>query len=216
MRTIDRRHAACDQDHTGCAARTANLDIPGAKTDNPSIPGIHQTQSKTIRRMGRYRPPAPPKSPYITERGITRLREEEQALWRRRRDVTQALAAAAAEGDRSENAEYIYRKKELREIDRRIRYLQKRIPSLQVVREAPGNRQQIFFAAWVRLQNEAGEEYEYRIVGPDEIDHQPGYISIDSPLARALMKRSLDDEVIVETPGGTARYWIVEIRYQES
>jgi transcription elongation factor GreB len=163
--------------------------------------------------MGRYRPPAPPKSPYITAEGYERLREEEKALWIRRRDVTQALAAAAAEGDRSENAEYIYRKKELREIDRRIRYLQKRLPILKVVREPPENQDHVFFAAWVRLEDEDGEEYEYRIVGPDEIDHQPGYISMDSPLARALMKRGLDDEVHVATPGGDAVYWIVEIRY---
>ena len=165
--------------------------------------------------MGRYRPPAPPKSPYITAEGYERLREEEKAIWVRRREVTQALAAAAAEGDRSENAEYIYRKKELREIDRRIRYLQKRLPTLKVVRERPGNLEQVFFAAWVRLEDAQGEEREYRIVGPDEIDHQTGYISMDSPLARALMKRQLDDEVRVATPGGETHYWIVDIRYRD-
>jgi transcription elongation factor GreB len=163
--------------------------------------------------MGRYRPPAPPKSPYITADGYDRLREEEKALWIRRRDVTKALAAAAAEGDRSENAEYIYRKKELREIDRRIRYLQKRLPALKVVRDPPENQDHVFFAAWVRLEDEDGEEREYRIVGPDEIDHQTGYISMDSPLARALMKRGLDEEVHIATPGGDAVYWIVDIRY---
>ncbi len=164
--------------------------------------------------MGRYRPPAPPKSPYITADGYARLREEEKTIWLRRREVTQALAAAAAEGDRSENAEYIYRKKELREIDRRIRYLQKRLPSLKVVREPPDNREQIFFAAWVTLEDEAGQEREYRIVGPDEIDHRPGYISMDSPLARSLIKRRLDDEVEVSTPGGKTVYWVVDIRYE--
>jgi transcription elongation factor GreB len=163
--------------------------------------------------MGRYRPPAPPKSPYITAEGFERLREEEQSIWVRRREVTQALAAAAAEGDRSENAEYIYRKKELREIDRRIRYLQKRLPNLKVVREPPSNQEQVFFAAWVTLETEEGEVCEYRIVGPDEIDHQPGHISMDSPLARALLKRSLDDEVEVTTPGGKSIYWIMDIRY---
>ena len=163
--------------------------------------------------MGRYRPPAPPKSPYITAEGFERLREEEQSIWLRRREVTKALAAAAAEGDRSENAEYIYRKKELREIDRRIRYLQKRLPVLKVVREPPDNQQQVFFAARVTLEKEDGVTAEYRIVGPDEIDHRPGHISMDSPLARALMKRSLDDEVTVTTPGGTTVYWIVDIRY---
>jgi transcription elongation factor GreB len=163
--------------------------------------------------MGRYRPPAPPKSPYITAEGFERLREEEQSIWIRRREVTKALAAAAAEGDRSENAEYIYRKKELREIDRRIRYLQKRLPTLKVVREPPSNLQQVFFAARVTLETEEGAISEYRIVGPDEIDHQPGHISMDSPLARALMKRSLDDEVEVTTPGGQTIYWIVDIQY---
>ena len=164
--------------------------------------------------MGRYRPPAPPKSPYITAAGFERLREEERALWPRRREVTQALSAAAAEGDRSENAEYIYRKKELRELDRRIRYLQKRLPELKVVRELPAGSEQVFFAAWVKLETEAGDTAEYRIVGADEIDHQPGYISIDSPLARALLKRGRDDEVKVVTPAGERRYWILDIRYE--
>jgi len=163
--------------------------------------------------MGRYRPPAQPKSPYITAEGYEHLREEEKTLWVRRREVTLALAAAAAEGDRSENAEYIYRKKELRELDRRIRYLQKRLPELKVVRERPAHNEQIFFAAWVRLEKENGETCEYRIVGPDEIDHQAGYISMDSPLARSLMKRRLDDEVRVTTPGGETVYWVVDIRY---
>ncbi len=164
--------------------------------------------------MGRYRPPSPPKSPYITAEGHEHLREEEKAIWIRRREVTKALAAAAAEGDRSENAEYIYRKKELREIDRRIRYLQKRLPTLKVVRDPPSNQQQIFFGAWVTLEKENGESCEYRIVGPDEIDHKSGYISMDSPLARALMKRFLDDEVQVVTPGGKTVYWVIGIRYE--
>ncbi|MEJ2610290.1 MAG: transcription elongation factor GreB [Candidatus Thiodiazotropha sp.] len=164
--------------------------------------------------MGRYRPPAAPKSPYITEPGYERLREEEHALWIRRRDVTKALSAAAAEGDRSENAEYIYRKKELREIDRRIRYLQKRLPQLNVVNQPPSNTKQVFFAAWVRLEREDGSELEYRIVGPDEIDQQPSYISLDSPLAKALLKKGLDDQISVETPAGINHYWITEIRYE--
>jgi transcription elongation factor GreB len=163
--------------------------------------------------MGRYRPPAPPKSPYITTQGYQRLEAEKKALWSRRRDVTKALAAAAAEGDRSENAEYIYRKKELREIDRRIRYLQKRLPMLKVVDQPPSNRGQVFFAAWVTLECDRGREHRYRIVGPDEIDHAAGYISMDSPLARALMKRSLDDQVEVQTAGGMDLYWITSIEY---
>lgn len=166
--------------------------------------------------MGRYRPPAPKKSPYITAGGFERLRREEKALWLRRRDVTRALAAAAAEGDRSENAEYIYRKKELREIDRRIRYLQKRLPDLKVVSGLPDNLEQVFFGAWVSIEDEQGETQRYRIVGPDEFDEQPDYISMDSPVARALMKRHLDDEVRLETPGGVRRVWITDIGYEES
>ena len=166
--------------------------------------------------MGRYRPPAPKKSAYITARGMERLRQEEKALWLRRRDVTRALAAAAAEGDRSENAEYIYRKKELREIDRRIRYLQKRLPDLKVVSGMPDNTGQVFFGAWVTIEDSEGEERSYRIVGPDEFDEKPGYISMDSPVARALMKRHLDDEVQLETPGGVRTVWITDIRYEES
>ena len=166
--------------------------------------------------MGRYRPPAPKKSAYITARGMERLRQEEKALWLRRRDVTRALAAAAAEGDRSENAEYIYRKKELREIDRRIRYLQKRLPDLKVVSGMPDNPGQVFFGAWVTIEDSEGEECSYRIVGPDEFDEKAGYISMDSPVARALMKRHLDDEVRLETPGGVRTVWITDIRYEES
>jgi transcription elongation factor GreB len=163
--------------------------------------------------MARYRPPAPPKSPYITPRGFRSLKSEEQRLWVRRRKVTSALAAAAAEGDRSENAEYIYRKKELREIDRRIRYLQKRLPTLQVVSQLPSMRDQVFFAAWVTLEKADGSECRYRIVGADEIDQESGYISIDSPLARALLKRRLDDSIQVDTPGGSESYWIINIEY---
>ena len=110
-------------------------------------------------------------SPYITAEGMARLNEELDERWQRRRDVVKALSAAAAEGDRSENAEYIYRKKELRGIDRRIRYLQKRMPDLRVVSDKPDDQEMVFFAAWVRLETETGEEVEYRIVGPDEIDH---------------------------------------------
>jgi len=116
---------------------------------------------------------------YITKDGYQLLWEESRALWVRRRDVTKALSAAAAEGDRSENAEYIYRKKELREIDRRIRYLQKRLPDLIVVEERPSNPEQIFFGAWVTLEDDAGVEYVYRIVGSDEFDSKKGWISID-------------------------------------
>ena len=163
--------------------------------------------------MGRYRPPAPKKSPYITPEGYLSLQQESKALWLRRTEVTKALAAAAAEGDRSENAEYIYRKKQLREIDRRIHYLQRRLPVLKVVREAPPDRNRIFFGARITLENQAGEEVLYRIVGADELDPQRGHISIDSPMAQALLKRGVDDEVSVRTPNGETLYYVVDVDY---
>lgn len=164
--------------------------------------------------MSRYRPPQPPSSPYITATGYEVLQAELTALWRRRADVVKALSAAAAEGDRSENAEYIYRKKELREIDRRIRYLQKRLPELTVVSSAPSDTGRIFFGAWVRLEDDDGNEQLRRIVGPDEFDSDARYISLDSPLAKALMKKGLDDEVEVELPRGKARFIVTGISYQ--
>ena len=163
--------------------------------------------------MPRYRPPQPKSSPYITPEGYSRLQQEQKALWTRRTEVTRALSAAAAEGDRSENAEYIYRKKELRGIDRQIRYLQKRLPELKVVNTIPDNPRQVFFGAWVTLEDATGKSHGYRIVGPDEIDTRKEYISIDSPMARALLKKNLDDEVIVKTPKGAMHYWITAVRY---
>ncbi|MFT5659222.1 MAG: transcription elongation factor GreB [Gammaproteobacteria bacterium] len=163
--------------------------------------------------MTRYRPPAPPKSPYITVEGMRVLEAEQKALWPRRREVVVHLSAAAAEGDRSENAEYIYRKKELRELDRRIRYLQKRLPDLTVVSEKPRTSDRVFFGATVELENEADEIISYRIVGPDELDHGENYISIDSPLARSLLKHELGDEVVVKVPSGTHCYIISGISY---
>jgi transcription elongation factor GreB len=163
--------------------------------------------------MSRYRPPAPPKSPYITVEGLRMLQQEEKAIWPRRREVVSALSAAAAEGDRSENAEYIYRKKELREIDRRIRYLQKRIPELKAVDTRPTNTDQVFFGATVHLEDEHGEVRVYRIVGPDEFDQQNHYISVDSPLARSLLKQELGQEVQVQVPAGTVTYLIAQIDY---
>lgn len=152
-------------------------------------------------------------SPYITAQGMAMLNEELNQRWMRRRDVVKALSAAAAEGDRSENAEYIYRKKELRGIDRRIRYLQKRMPDLQVIADTPADQSKIYFAAWVTLENEQGEEVEYRIVGPDEIDQRKGNISMDSPLARALLSKEVDDEVTIHVQNGSKRYYVVAIRY---
>ena len=164
--------------------------------------------------MGRYRAPDPPKAPYITPEGFERLVAEEQEIWPRRNEVTAALSAAAAEGDRSENAEYIYRKKELASIDRRIRYLQRRIPALQVVQQLPENRHQVFFGAWVTLEDEDGQVMLYRIVGPDELDLHKQYISIDSPLAKALLKKQIEDEVEVNTPTGKYHYVIIDVRFE--
>lgn len=164
--------------------------------------------------MSRYRPPQPRSSPYITPEGFARLQREETEIWKKRAEVTQALSAAAAEGDRSENAEYIYRKKQLREIDRRIRYLQKRLPDLNVVDQV-GSADQVFFGAWVTLEKEDGTEVEYRIVGGDEIeaDSSKGYISVDSPMARALLKKQVDDEVVVTIGSTKTHYFVSKIRY---
>lgn len=164
--------------------------------------------------MGRYRPPQPRSSLYITAEGYDSLKTELKALWVRRAEVTKALAAAAAEGDRSENAEYIYRKKELGGIDRRIRYLQKRLPDLKVVSEPPGNPSHIFFGAWVKLEDEEGDVVVYRIVGPDEFDLEKGFISMDSPMAKALIKKGIDDEVEVQLPAGKAVYYVLDVSYQ--
>jgi transcription elongation factor GreB len=163
--------------------------------------------------MSRWRPATPKSSPYITVGGVRRLENELNALWERRAEVTRHLAAAAAEGDRSENAEYIYRKKELREIDRRIRYLQIRLPALTVVERFPANRDQIFFGAWVTLEDETGEESAYRIVGADEIDPRRRWISVDSPRAQGLLKKAIDEAVTIATPAGAATWFIVDVRY---
>jgi transcription elongation factor GreB len=165
--------------------------------------------------MARRQLPRPRSSAYITPEGVQRLRAELDQLWRVTRPrVTQAVSEAAAQGDRSENAEYIYGKKQLREIDRRIRYLQKRLDELKVVDCPPTDTGRVFFGAWVRLEDETGAEREYRIVGPDEFDLDKGLISIDSPLARALLKKTVDDEAIVALPKGKARYTVLEIRYR--
>jgi transcription elongation factor GreB len=163
----------------------------------------------------RYRRPEPAASKYCTPEGARRLREELDWLWRvQRPQVTRAVAEAAAQGDRSENAEYIYGKKQLREIDRRLRHLRKRLDGMVVVGRPPDDRGRVFFGAWVRLEDEDGVEIEIRIVGPDEIDPARHYVSMDSPLSRALMGRRRGDEVSVEVPGGR-RVWVVtEVRYE--
>lgn len=166
--------------------------------------------------MGRYRPAAPKASPYITADGYATLDQELASLWKRRAEVTKALSAAAAEGDRSENAEYIYRKKELAGIDRRIRYLQKRLPELTIVDQAPQRHDQVFFGAWVLLGDQGGQQHTYRVVGSDEIGQDGRYISLDSPLAKALLKKYLAEEISVETPAGRRSFEIMAINYGDS
>lgn len=157
---------------------------------------------------------APQASPYITPAGNQRLRAELDHLWRVQRPrVTQAVSEAAALGDRSENAEYIYGKKQLREIDRRVRFLQKRLDLLIVVDRMPEDASRIYFGAWVRLEDTTGNIYEYRIVGPDEFDLARGMISMDSPLARALHKKTIHDEVKVIRPQGPAIFTVLAVRY---
>ena len=165
--------------------------------------------------MTRYRKSEAPGSKFATAEGARRLREELDYLWRvHRPQVTRAVSEAAAQGDRSENAEYIYGKKQLREIDRRVRFLRQRLEGLVVVSRPPDDRTRVFFGAWVRIEDEEGHETELRIVGPDEIDPARRYVSMDSPLARALMRRQSGDEFTVEVPGGTRSYVVTEVRYE--
>ena len=164
----------------------------------------------------RYRPPQRQGSKFITPDGAKRLKDELDHLWRvLRPQVTQAVQEAAAQGDRSENAEYIYGKKHLREIDRRVRFLRQRLDGMVVVSDPPSNPKRVFFGAWVTLEDDDGAEVQYRIVGPDEFDAAPRYISMDAPLGRALLGKALDDEVKVELPGGARTYVVVGVEYGE-
>jgi len=166
--------------------------------------------------LGRWKPPREASSPYITPRGARALREELKRLWRTdRREVVKALAAAAAEGDRSENAEYTYRKKQLAEIDRRIRYLSRRLDVIQVVDRLPADRSSIRFGAVVTLSSDGAPDRRYRIVGADETDPEKNWISIDSPVARRLLGKKAGDAVEVEIPGGTRAFTVLDIEYPE-
>ena len=164
--------------------------------------------------MSRYRPPAKPMSAYITPEGETALKDELHQLWKvERPQVTQQVSDAAALGDRSENAEYIYGKKRLREIDRRVRYLRKRLEVLKVVDQLPTDTSKVYFGAWVELIKPDDSCVTYRLVGPDEINPALNYISIDSVLGKALLGKNLDDEIKVKTPSGTHQYEIVAVNY---
>jgi transcription elongation factor GreB len=164
--------------------------------------------------MKKLLPAKAPVSPYITPEGQKRLSLELSYLWKTKRpQVTQAVAEAAAMGDRSENAEYIYGKKQLRQIDSRIRVLSKRLSELIVVDRTPGDTSRVFFGAWVELEGTDGKTYRYRIVGPDEFDPGRGFISIDSPMAKALLRRTEGEEVVVSSPNGTAAFVVTAIHY---
>lgn len=164
----------------------------------------------------RDRKPRPKSSNYITSEGLQRFQKELEMLWVERPKVVQGVADAAAEGDRSENAEYIYGKKRLREIDRRIQFITTRLDKLKLVDSSLGARQdpeKVFFGAWVRVEDEDGEVFEYRIVGPDEHDLHPQYISMDGPLGKAILGKRLDDEVYVRRPKGDVYFTILEVQY---
>ncbi|TWE00821.1 transcription elongation factor GreB [Pseudomonas sp. AG1028] len=164
--------------------------------------------------MSRYRPPRAAGTPLITPQGEARLRAELHELWHvRRPEVTRSVSEAAAQGDRSENAEYTYGKKMLREIDSRVRFLTRRLEKLKVVDSRPSDPDKVYFGAWVTVEDEDGVEARYRIVGPDELDLKQNLISIDSPLARALVGKGLDAEVRVQTPTGDKYWYIVAIDY---
>ena len=170
--------------------------------------------------MSRYRPPTTPGSKYITPAGAQRLREELDQLWLEERPrVTIAVSEAAAQGDRSENAEYTYGKKRLHEIDRRVRFLRKRLEGMVIVdTESPSaaprrDPRRVYFGAWVELEHADGRLHWYRIVGPDEFDMADDYVSMDSPLGRSLFGRQQGDEVSAALPGGSATLTIVAVHY---
>ena len=166
--------------------------------------------------MGRYRPPRRRGSKYITPEGEEVLRQELHQLWKVERPVvTNAVHEAAKNGDRSENGDYIYGKRRLREIDSRVRFLNKRLDELEIVQRPPDNTDKIFFGAWVTLEDDAGEEHRWRIVGPDEFDLGAGKLSMDSPMARALLGKGLDDEIKVSTPSGQQVYYVTSIDYKD-
>ncbi|MFQ3200891.1 MAG: transcription elongation factor GreB [Zhongshania sp.] len=164
--------------------------------------------------MTRYRPPRPRGSCYITPEGEKILRDEVRQLWKvERPQVTATVHEAAKNGDRSENGDYIYGKRRLREIDARVRFLTKRLEELTVVLHNPCDQSKVYFGAWVTLENDDSEKYEYRIVGPDEFDLTQRKLSMDSPLAKAMLGKQLNNEVIVTTPKGPQTYYVVAIRY---
>lgn len=166
--------------------------------------------------MGRWRPPREKGSPYITPEGAETLQKELQHLWKvERPKVTDAVHHAAKNGDRSENGDYIYGKKRLREIDSRVRFLSKRLDELTIVENIPQDREKIFFGAWVTLEDETGDTVTYRIVGPDEFNLRENKLSMDSPLAKQLLGKRLDDEFSFAAPSGEKDYAVVAVEYRK-
>ena len=162
--------------------------------------------------MGRYKPPRRRGSKYITPEGEKALRDELHQLWKvERPQVTHTVHEAAKNGDRSENGDYIYGKRRLREIDSRVRFLNKRLDELEVVERSPDDTSKIRFGAWVTLKTEDGQEHRWRIVGPDEFELKHGKLSMDSPMARSMLGKGLDDEVVVQGTSGEQVYYIVDI-----
>jgi len=165
--------------------------------------------------MSRYRPPRPKSSAYITPEGEKTLRAELHQLWKvERPQVVSVVHEAAKNGDRSENGDYIYGKRRLREIDSRVRYLGKRLEELKVITQKPDDTNRVFFGAHVTVEDDDGNEQQFRIVGPDEFDLRQRKLSMDSPMARALLGKRLDDEIAVHSPEGDKSYVIVAIHYQ--
>ena len=165
--------------------------------------------------MGRYRPPTPKSSPYITPEGASKMRAEVHQLWKvERPKVTHIVHEAAKNGDRSENGDYIYGKRRLREIDSRVRYLTKRIEDATIVEDKPRDPSKVFFAAWVTVEDEeTGDEQTFRLVGSDEIDPTQNWISIDSPMAQALIGKAIDEDAYVKTPAGDRCFIVTAIKY---
>lgn len=157
------------------------------------------------------------KSNLITRAGHDRLVAELQQLWHEERpEIAKKVNWAASLGDRSENADYQYNKQLLRKIDRRVRYLGKRLEELRIVDYSPEQDGRVYFGAWVDIENEYGEQKTLRIVGVDEIyDHHPQHISIDSPMARALLSKQVNDEIEVMTPSGKKQWYINAICYEK-
>lgn len=164
--------------------------------------------------MSRYRPPQRKGSTYITTEGMAALRAELHQLWKvERPQVTAVVHEAAKNGDRSENGDYIYGKRRLREIDRRVRYLSKRIDELEVVEQLPADQNRVYFGAWVTVEDEDGEQQTYRIVGPDEFDLTQRKLSMDSPLARALLGKRVEDDIVFMSPSGERELYIAAVSY---